>query len=679
MRRRISCGLASKKPFCRDVVRHRLNRFGLGRTIQFKHYSVKVHPLAPNCKAAAEISVHMHKSKGSFMRRKPAFRLLCGAAFIAVLSISAGPTAAFAETKPAEKAPETVTFDPAKVNTFSGAFLAARTADVDQDFATAITLYQKALEFDTANVEIRQRLMIAQLLSGDFEAGAKIADSLKDDSSVERVTTIIRALAAIKHKEFSAAEKILKYTGPNDLDRMVNTLLTAWARAGAGKGKEALALVNGMKGPGWISIFQKYHAGAIALVTGNTEAARKSLNDAVADREGGATATDTYMRAVMALARLEAKAGNKQKALDTIAVGDTFAPNYAPLKALRQSIEKGEKPDQQVETAEEGAASVMFSIAGALNREGAEEIVTLYLQTSRALDPKSADTLILLGGLAEAQKQPDRAIAFYREVPADSPMHRISELQLGLTLAQTDKVEEARKHLKSLLDSDPTDIRSYLAYGSVLSDAKDYAAMAANYDKAVEVIGAVPKKTDWTIFFQRAIAYERLKQWDKAEPNFKRALELNPEQPQVLNYLGYSWVDKNMNLDEGIDMIRRAVELRPNDGYIVDSLGWAHFRLGAFDESVTELERAIELRAGDPTINDHLGDAYWRVGRKIEAVYQWNRALIGDSDDVDKAKVKEKIANGLPPLEKDAQNTAKKDQATPQPPVAPAPAPDKKS
>ncbi|MEN0115721.1 MAG: tetratricopeptide repeat protein [Agrobacterium cavarae] len=611
------------------------------------------------------------------MRRNPAFRLFCSAAFIAALTLGAG-SAALAETKPADKAEEAVKFDPNRVTTFSGAFLAARTADVDQDYATAITLYQKALDFDPANTEIRQRLMIAQLLSGDFEAGAKIADSLKDDSSVERVTTIVRALAAIKQKEFSSAEKILKYSGPNDLDRMVNTLLAAWARAGAGKSKEALAMVNGMKGPGWFSIFQKYNAGAIALVTGNTDAARKSLSEAVADREGGATATDTYMRAVMALARLEAKAGNKQKALDTIAVGDGFAPNYAPLKALRQSIEKGEKPDQQVQTAVEGAASVMFSIAGALNREGAEEIVTLYLQASRALDPKSADTLILLGGLAEAQKQAERAIEFYREVPADSPMHRISELQLGLTLAQTGKVDEARQHLKALLESDPDDIRSYLAYGAVLSDAKDYAAMAANYDKAVEVIGAVPKKSDWTIFFQRGIAYERLKQWDKAEPNFKRALELNPEQPQVLNYLGYSWVDKNMNLDQGIDMIRRAVELRPNDGYIVDSLGWAHYRLGAFDEAVTELERAIELRAGDPTINDHLGDAYWRVGRKLEAVYQWNRALIGDSDDVDKAKVKEKIANGLPPLEKDAENTAKKDQAPP-PPAPPAPAPDKKS
>jgi tetratricopeptide (TPR) repeat protein len=611
--------------------------------------------------------------KGFHMRRKPAFRFLCGVAFVASLTLGAVPGTAGAETKPAEKAE---TFDPASVNSFSGAFLAARTADVDQDYDTAITLYTKALDFDPANSEIRQRLMIAQLLNGNFDAGAKIAESLKNDSSVERVTTIVRALDAMRKKEFTSAEKLLKYTGPNDLDKMVNTLLIAWANAGAGKSKEALAMIDGMKGPGWYAIFKNYHAGAMALVAGNVEVARSRLNAAITDREGGATASDTYMRAVMALARLEAKAGNKQKALDAISVGDDFANNYAPLKALRESIEKGEKPEQQVTTATEGASAVLFSIAGALNREGAEEIVTLYLQIAHELDSKSADTLILLGGLAENLKQPERAIEFYSKVPATSPMHRISELQLGLTLAQTGKVDEAREHLKSLLASDPKDIRSYLAYGSVLSDAKDYKAMADNYDKAVEILGPVAKRGDWAVYFQRGIAYERLKEWDQAEPNFKKALELNPEQPQVLNYLGYSWVDKNLNLDDAMDMIRRAVELRPNDGYIVDSLGWAHYRLGQFDEAVVELERAIELRAGDPTINDHLGDVYWRVGRKVEAVYQWNRALIGDSDDVDKAKVKEKIANGLPPLEKDAENTAKKD-VKPEEPVAPVP--DKKS
>src|SRR5690606_29624900 len=151
--------------------------------------------------------------------------------------------------------------------------------------------------------------------------------------------------------------------------------------------------------------------------------------------------------------------------------------------------------------------------------------------------------------------------------------------------------------------------------------------------KAVEVIGPVAKAGDWTIYFQRGIAYERLKEWDQAEPNFKKALELNPDQPQVLNYLGYSWVDRGKNLEEGLDMIRRAVELRRDGGYSVDSLGWAYFRLDRFEAAVTERERAIQLRAGDATINDHLGDAYWRVGRKLEVVFQWNRALISEGED----------------------------------------------
>jgi tetratricopeptide (TPR) repeat protein len=257
-------------------------------------------------------------------------------------------------------------------------------------------------------------------------------------------------------------------------------------------------------------------------------------------------------------------------------------------------------------------------------------------------------------------------------------MARISELQLGLSLAQSGKVDDARKHLKALIDSDPNDIRSYLAYGSVLSDAKDYQAMADNYDKAVQIIGAVPSRSDWAVFFQRGIAYERLKKWDQAEPNFKKALELNPDQPQVLNYLGYSWVDMSKNLDDGLKMIQKAVDLKPDDGYIVDSLGWAYFRLNRFDDAVNELERAAQLKAGDPTINDHLGDAYWRVGRKLEAVYQWNRALSSQPEEADIPKIKEKIASGLPPL--DDAKAADKSKAEPAPADStPPPAVDKKS
>ncbi|MCQ4631909.1 tetratricopeptide (TPR) repeat protein [Shinella sp. BE166] len=617
------------------------------------------------------------------MRHSLLLRLLSGVAIAASIVLAgplAGPQAAYAEDKPAAAAAEDTPFDPLSVNTFSGAFLAARTADFDKDYETAVALYKIALQFDATNTDVKQRLMVTQLMNGDFEEGVKLADALRNDPAVERITAVVRGMEAIRKREYKSAEKILVYNGPNDLDRMMNDLLLAWAKFGDGKSKDAIKLISSMDGPEWLAIFKNYHAGALAAAAGDKATARARLNDAVLDRNGASAAPDTFIRAVMALARLEAHEGNKQKALDAISVGDSFITSYAPLKALRQSIEAGEKQEQQVRTAAQGAAAVLFSIGGALNREGAEDIVSLYMQAARALDPDSDDMLVLLGGLAENQKKPERAIEYYRAVPEKSPMRRISELQLGLNLADTGKVPEAKKHLQELIEADPSDLRSYLALGSVLSDAKDYKDMAALYDRAVEAIGPVPTRNHWSVFFQRAIAYERLKEWEKAEPNFRKALELNPEQPQVLNYLGYSWVDMNINLDEGLDMIRRAVSIKPDDGYIVDSLGWAYYRLNRFTDAVAELERAAELKAGDPTINDHLGDAYWRVGRKLEATFQWNRALGLKPEEAEIPKIKLKIENGLPELKKTEPASAEaKDEKPVQNPSPEGTAVDRKS
>ncbi|EHS53606.1 Tetratricopeptide TPR_1 repeat-containing protein [Rhizobium sp. PDO1-076] len=585
------------------------------------------------------------------MRQSPATRFLAGTALALLLSVFQAPIASAASP---EKPAETESFDLESVDSFAGAFLAARTAEADRDYANAIRLYKKALELSPDELDIQQRLMIALIMNGDFDEGATLAKELENDPAVERVTSVALGFQAIRDGRYDDALKTFKYEGPNDLDRLMNELLVAWTKVGEGKGKEALDLVKGLKGPSWYAIFRNYNVGVIAALTGDDDAARKALTDTLIDRSGGATAPDTFARAVIALATLEANAGNRQKALDALAAGDELINNYAPFKALRDEIEAGGKPKPMVETAAQGAAGVLFSIGGALNREGAEDTVMLYLQLSHALDKDAADTLVLLGGIAENAKQPEKAIEFYRQVPETSPMRRISELQLGLTLAETGKVDDARTHLQGLIASDPKDVRSYLAYGSVLSEAKDYAAMATNYDKAVEVIGQSPAKNHWSIFFQRGIANERLKKWDKAEPDFRKALELNPEQPQVLNYLGYSWVDMNRNLQEGLEMIKKAVDLRPDDGYIVDSLGWAYYRLGRFEDSVAELERAAELRAGDATINDHLGDAYWRVGRKLEATYQWKRALASEPEEAEVPKIQAKIDKGMPPVEADA-------------------------
>jgi tetratricopeptide (TPR) repeat protein len=549
-------------------------------------------------------------------------------------------------------------FDAREVGSFAGAFLAARTADVDRDAEAAIDFYSRALSFDQSNTDLQQRLMIAQFTAGRFSEGLKIAARLKDDPAVERVTKLALAIDGIAKREYRTAEALLAYEGANDLDRLLNGLMRAWARFGSGEPDQALRMIDELQGPEWFAIFLNFHGGAMAAASGKRDEARARYNAVITDMTGGGAAPDTYMRAVIALAGLEARGGNRQGALDAVATGEQFSPGYAPLTAVRQSIENGTPLEPQIGNAQQGAAAVLHTIASALNRGGAEEIVSLYLQLSRALDPANAATLVLLGGLAETLGKPEDAIAIYESVPENSPMRRVAQLQLGLNLADLDRLDEAKAHLERLIEADPTDMRSYLAYGSVLSSAKQYDEMAANFERAVEAIDGPPNRNHWNIYFQRGIAYERLKEWERAEPNFLTALELFPEQPQVLNYLGYSWVDMDMNLEEGLDMIQRAVELRPNDGYIVDSLGWAHYRMGDFEAAVTELERSVELMPADPTINDHLGDAYWRVGRRLEAVFQWNRALSLEPEEDLIPLIEAKIADGMPEMETPAPSTA---------------------
>ena len=259
----------------------------------------------------------------------------------------------------------------------------------------------------------------------------------------------------------------------------------------------------------------------------------------------------------------------------------------------------------------------------------------LYLQYALALKPDSDVVLVQLAAVAEQQKDAEGAIALYRRIPDTSPLRRVSQLQLGLNLADLDRHDEAIRQLEALVEREPrrharlsgARRRLRLEGGLCAARPRSTTRRSSAIEAKKSTMPKDPKAAaNWNIYYQRGIAYERLKQWPKAEPNFRKALELFPNQPQVMNYLGYSWIDMNMNLEEGMDLIRKAVDLRPSDGYIVDSLGWAHYRLGQFEEAVRELERAVSLKPDDPVLNDHLGDAYWRVGRRLEATFQWSHA-----------------------------------------------------
>ncbi|UVC19184.1 tetratricopeptide repeat protein [Mesorhizobium onobrychidis] len=588
--------------------------------------------------------------------RQGCARWLTGLAIVTGMAISGLP--AYAKE----------TTEPVNITSFSGAYLAARVAEGDNDLDSAIAYYKQALAFAPGDTSLQQSLMLSLIAQGRFEESLVYADKLKTVPDVERFSRLALAVGSFHKKDFSKAEYWLKLSLESDLDRLISGVMTGWAKQGAGDASEAMASIDRLQGPDWFGLFKSFHRALIADASGLPENADAIYAATLQDTATGSAAPETWMRNAQAYASFLARKGDKDKALSVLDQAEAFAPGKVEISALRDKITKGEKVEPFVAGPSDGASEILLDLATALNRGGGEPFVRLYLQYALALRPDSDAALVQLAAVSEQLKDGEGAIAFYRRVPASSPLKALSELQLGLNLADLDRYDEAIAHLKALVEAHPGDMRAYQALGGVYASKEDFRSAAGLYDKAVAVL-KTPTRADWNIFYQRGIAYERLKEWPKAEPNFRKALELFPDQPQVLNYLGYSWVDMNINLEEGLQMIQKAVDLRPSDGYIVDSLGWAYFRMGRFEDAVREMERAVSLKPEDPVLNDHLGDAYWRVGRRLEATFQWNQARDLKPDPDVLAALQQKLLKGLPPIE---SNTA---QETPKVKPEPAPAP----
>jgi len=558
--------------------------------------------------------------------------------------------------------------EPVKISSFSGAYLAARIAEGDNDLDSAIAYYKQALAFNPSDTGLQQSLMLSLIAQGRFDESLVYADKLKEVPDVERFSRLALAVDSFHKKDFAKGQYWLKLSLESDLDRLISGVMSGWAQQGAGQAADAMASIDKLQGPDWFGLFKSFHRALIADASNMPEKAEAIYAATLQDTAAGGAAPETWMRNAQAYASFLARKGDKAKAISVLDQAEAFSPGKLEIVALRDRIAKGDKIAPLVSGPSDGASEILLDLATALNRGGGEPFVRLYLQYALALKPDSDAALVQLAAVAEQLKDGEGAIALYRRIPDSSPLKEISDLQLGLNLADLDRHDEAITHLKAFVEAHPNDMRAYLALGGVYSSKDDFRSAANLYDKAVEVL-KTPTAANWNIFYQRGIAYERLKEWPKAEPNFRKALELQPDQPQVLNYLGYSWVDMNTNLKEGLAMIQKAVDLRPSDGYIVDSLGWAYFRLGRFDDAVREMERAVSLKPEDPVLNDHLGDAYWRVGRKLEATFQWNQARDLKPDPDVLAALQQKLMKGLPPIE---SNTA---QETPKVKPEPVPAP----
>ncbi|MEM0899649.1 MAG: tetratricopeptide repeat protein [Pseudomonadota bacterium] len=531
---------------------------------------------------------------------------------------------------------------------FAGAFLAAETARQDNDFTAAARYFEEALSYDQGNQTIERGLLIALLTDGRFEDAISIAERLTDEPSISPTAFLTLGVDAMRAESYDTAHDLLSSTARADLERLIKTVMRGWTMQAQGDLDGALATVNDLVGPDWFNLFKAYHSGLMAQISGDADVAREFFNGALANRAGGGASPLTYLRLAQASARLELMSDDEAAALDAIDRGLDLAPTNPALLTLRETIDGSSARLPLIANAREGAAEILLNLGSAINRDGSESFAALYIELARALAPDSDNIAFELGSIAERLDQPERAIAYYDLVAENSPLRRVASLQQGLNLADLDRTEEAVAELEGLVEENPADYRGYLALGGIYSSERDWENAAAVYERALENINN-DEPSYWPLHYRLAIAYERMKEWEKAEPRFLKALELSPDRPDVLNYLGYSWVDMNMNLERGLEMIRKAVELRPRAGYIVDSLGWAYYRLGRFDEAVDQLERAAELEPRDPTINDHLGDAYWRVGRRLEATYQWSTSLDFEPEDDLRAKIEAKL---------DAANTA---------------------
>ena len=593
-----------------------------------------------------------------FMRQGLKRRPLYGLLLLALAGVALPANAAMAKTNP----------DPVsqvRAGSFAGAYLAARTAEADNNIGAAVDFYRQAMAFDPGNDIIKQNLLLALLTEGRFRDALPLAEELKDQPEIERFSRVALAIDAISQKQYRKTGPLLMLSVQSDMDQLATSLMSAWVKVGQGNPKRALADVLKINGPEWYGLFRIYNAALIADISGQKQDARNYYQQAVDDRPGGSAAPDTYERIVMAYASFKLREGDKDGAIKVLKDAEELLNGRMTITEMREKIEAGQKYPRLIDTPQQGVGEVLYTLGTAINRGGAEAFAKLYLQMSLPLRPDNDATLYQLGDISAKLRQPERAVEYYARVPEKSPYRRDAEMQRALNLAENEKTGEAIEQLKTLLNRDKTDLRTYLALGGVYAQDKNFADAAKIYDAAAGQIKS-PERKDWPVFYQRGIAHERLKEWDQAEPNFKKALELYPDQPQVLNYLGYSWVDRGENLDEALLMIKKAVELRPQDGYIVDSLGWAYYKLGRYSEAVVELEKAVKLRPEDPTINDHLGDAYWRSGRQLEATFQWNHAIAGKPEPEELAKIEEKLKSGLAdPANPSQADATKPDDAEP--------------
>jgi tetratricopeptide (TPR) repeat protein len=526
-----------------------------------------------------------------------------------------------------------------EVNSLLGSYLAGHVARSSRDNDNAAVYYRRALSRDPANQDILDETFQLDLAAGEFESAKSLAQRLVKRRSDNTIAHVFLGLDAFKHRDYAKADEHFR-----DAERGASAeeptikLARAWVAVAQGHADKAIAVLQSPSKAAWATHFETVQRAFIADVSKKKAAAYEAYR-AVTEKKPPNT------RVAEAFARHLAFWGDRDKAEGVLKEAGADA---TPLgKQVLAELKAGKTPKLMVSTVEEGLAESFLGIGQVLATNNGVDAAQIYLRLALFLNPASDIAKLELAELYGNLEQYDKAVSAIDAVRENSPFSVNARVRKALYLNALQKSGEAVALLTAVLEKNPKEETLLQTLASIESARKKYDAAIPYYDRAIALIGT-PEKKHWGLFYARGIAYERTKQWAKAERDFKKALELDPEQGAVLNYLGYSWLDQNINIPAAFDLIKKAVKLKPNDGYIIDSLGWGYYIQKDYEQAVKHLDKAVELRPEDPTLNDHLGDVYWRLGRKLEAKFQWKQALTLSPEPEDAEKIKKKLEAGLP-------------------------------
>lgn len=533
------------------------------------------------------------------------------------------------------------TLAPAVQPGLAGSFLSSRFARNHQDLRAAAKHLKEALAHDPNNPRLVHEAMRMSLLAGEVPQAIGYAKTLRDEARTDALVSTLLMLDAVKAGKYDAANKYVAEAPGGGLYGIVRPVITEWLGIAGGDVVGQVNMQGAIDKAGFFGPFLTYHMALMNDVLGNDHAAAEAYLRASADPES------TPYRVVEALANFYARQGKWKEAQ---AAFDTYArsnPDSTLLPSKLIPTEQEVRP--LVADANEGLAELFFTTASILFGEESTQDTFLYLRIALDLRPNLPPAQLMLANLYEQVEDYKQAIATYDAMEKGSVFYRRGQVRKALNLEAMGQRGHAIAQLDKLAREYMDDPLPIITKGDMLREDQKFEEAALAYTEALRRSEPL-SNADWPLLYARGISYERAGAWAEAEADFKRALTLEPNQPDVLNYLAYSWLMMNKNTAKAREYLEAALAARPDDAHIIDSLGWAQYLSGDFQSAVTTLERAVELLPDDPTVNDHLGDAYWRVGRQNEAQFQWKRALTFKPDEALETAIRTKLEQGLAPF-----------------------------